>query len=211
MLQRIVDALRYRRIFRRARKDDLTRALGIVLYHLGLSLRGTSSVLQYFDGASHESVRKWYRRAEGLFPPLQPKERRAIAVDETKIKVNGKWVYLWGAIDIDSWEILSVWISQGRSGFEALQFMRKVMKHCSNKPIVYVNGAHWYKWALQRLGLQRCHRTFGPRNPIEQWFGILKQRIKRFYKRWPGNTDIKTANNWIRTFVSMYQFIGGLS
>jgi hypothetical protein len=28
-----------------------------------------------------------------------------MAIDETKIKLNGRWQYLWAAIDVDSWEI----------------------------------------------------------------------------------------------------------
>jgi transposase-like protein len=36
-----------------------------------------------------------------------------IAVDETKIRIHGKWHILWAAVDIDTWEILGVWITQG--------------------------------------------------------------------------------------------------
>lgn len=52
---------------------------------------------------------------------------------------------------------------------------------------MYVDKGPWYKPALERLGIPWEHETFGPRNPIEQWFGILKHRVKRFYVRWPHN------------------------
>ncbi len=104
-------------------------------------------------------------------------------MDETRIKVQGRWLYLWSVIDVDSWEVLHTWVSQGRSGFETLGFLRRALEVCEDLPMVYVDLAPWYRWALGRLGVPWEHRTFGPRNPIEQWFRVLKQRIKRFYQR----------------------------
>ncbi len=208
MLQSVEDALEHKRIFRRTRKSNWLRSLGIVLYHLGLSLRDCSTVLFNFGEASHEAIRKWYLKCRHLFHPTSRK-RRAIAVDETKIKIQGKWMYVWAAIDIDTWDVLATWASQGRSGLEALSFIREALKVCENNPIVYVDRAPWYRWALNRLGVPWEHRTFGPRNPIEQWFGILKQRIKRFYKRWPHNASIEQVNKWIRSFTSCYHIKKG--
>jgi putative transposase len=184
------------------------KALGIVIYHLGPSLRDTSLVLDHFTPRSHEAVRQWYERARVLFE-TRVERRRAIAIDETKINVQGKWMYVWAAIDIDTWEVLCTWVSQGRSGLEAISFLRKVKSLCRNRPMFYVDKAGWYKWALNRLGLPWEHSTFGPRNPIEQWFGILKQRIKRFYKRWPHNVDIDRVNEWIQSYVTCYHLKRG--
>ena len=46
--------------------------------------------------------------------------------------------------------------------------------------------------------------TFGERNPGEQRFGIMKQRFKRFYKRWPHNATVVQAQWWIESFVALY-------
>jgi transposase-like protein len=54
-----------------------------------------------------------------FFPEPKHKERKAIAVDETMIKVKCKWNYLWAAMDVDNKEILSVWI--------LLVFLRKIL------------------------------------------------------------------------------------
>ncbi len=155
-------------------------------------------------------MREWYSRARALFQ-VASRPRRAIAVDETKIKVQGRWLYLWAAVDVDTWEVPATWVSQGRSGFEALGFLRTVLRQFEGLPKVYVDGAPWYPMALNRLGVPWEHRTFGPRNPIEQWFGVLKQRIKRFYKRWPHNADLERANEWIRSFVACYHVRRSLS
>ncbi len=115
MLQLVEDALEHKRVFRRARKSNRLRALGIVLYHLGLSLRDCSTVLFNFGEASHEAIRKWYLKCRHLFHPTSRK-RRAIAVDETKIKIQGKWMYVWAAIDIDTWDVLATWARPGKVG-----------------------------------------------------------------------------------------------
>jgi putative transposase len=150
-----------------------------------------------------EAIREWYLKAKNLFT-CSCRERRAIAIDETKIKVKQEYYYLWAAIDIDTWEILAVQLTKARSSFDALCFIRKVLKACENKPKVYVDGGPWYRWALNRLGLEWEHRTFGPRSTIEQWFFIFKHRIVGFYKRWPHNASYDTILSWCLSFVALY-------
>ena len=130
--------------------------------------------------------------------------RETIAVDETKLKINGKLYILWAAIDITNWEILGVWVSQGRAEIEAYSFLRYILKKCTNQPKILVDRGPWYKPALNRLGVEWEHVTFGLRNPIEQWFGILKHRINLFYRRWPYNATVETAQQWINSFICLY-------
>ncbi len=140
-------------------------------------------------------------------------ERSEIAIDETKIKLRKKWHYLWAAIDIHTREILAVHLTSSRSSLDALLFLKKVLKFCAkscaNKPKVYVDGGPWYPWTFQRLGLPWQHITFGKRNAIEQWFSILKHRIKRFYRRWPHNSSIHSALSYVYAFASIYNFLLG--
>ncbi len=203
MLSYLEKVLEAKNIFERQRKKTSSRALGILLYHFGVSLRNCHEVVSSFEPVSHEAVRLWYRKTEGLFS-VEKAFRRIITIDETKVKINGKWHILWAAIDVDTWEILGVWITQGRASFEAYGFIRYVLTKCENKPKILVDGGPWYKPALKRLGIDWEHVTFGLRNPIEQWFGVLKHRINLFYNRWPHNASIKSAQSWINAFVSMY-------
>lgn len=85
------------------------------------------------------------------------------------------------------------------------------MAACENRPLVYVEGAPWKPYALDRLGILSERRTFGPGIPIEQWFSILKQRIQRFTKRWPHNADPEKVNDWLRSFVACHHLRTGLS
>jgi len=34
-----------------------------------------------------------------------------LAIDETKTKLNGEWLYLWAAIEVDTKEILAIYAS----------------------------------------------------------------------------------------------------
>ena len=106
-----------------------------------------------------------------------------IAVDEKKIKINGHQHLLWAAIDINTWEILGVWITQKYCSLESYIFLKQILKKCENDPKILIDGGPRYKPALNRLYANWEHAIFGLRNPIEQWFGILKHRIQLFYKR----------------------------
>jgi len=97
--------------------------------------------------------------------------------------------YLWAAIDVDSREVLAVYVSMGRSMLNALTFLRRVLRTCENNPVIVVYRGPWYPWALKRLGLGYFHQTFGERNRIERWFRKLKERTKRFHN----NINTKTV------------------
>ncbi|MGQ9469239.1 MAG: DDE-type integrase/transposase/recombinase [Nitrososphaerales archaeon] len=145
----------------------------------GLSTRGMTERYGLIE-ASREAVRLWVHKLEGLLYHRPPKRRFMVAVDGTKTKLNGVWLYLWAAIDIESREILAVYASYQRSSLNAYVFLTMVMDRCLNKPIL-VDGGPWYPWALRQLSLPWIHVTFGPRNYIERWFRTLKERIRGFY------------------------------
>ena len=149
MLSNMEKVLEAKNIFERERVSMKTRALGVILYHFGISLRNTSLVVSSFEQASHEAIRDWYLRAAKIFQ-VQKVERKIIVMDETKIKINGKWHFLWAAVDIENWDVLGIWVTQGRSSFEAYSFIRHVLNHCENKPIILVDGGPWYPPALTR-------------------------------------------------------------
>jgi len=205
ILSHLEELLRSKNIFVRNRKQMKTRSLGILLYHYGLSLRKCRNVLSSFEDISHESIRKWYHRVDTIFTAGKT-YRETIAVDETKLKINGKQYILWAAIDVQTYEVLGVWITKGRASIEAYSFLKYVLSKCENKPKILVDGGPWYVPALKRLKVEWQHVTFGLRNPIEQWFFLLKHRIKLFYRNWPHNATVDSTQQWIDCFVSMYHF-----
>jgi putative transposase len=125
----------------------------MLLYYAGLSYEKADS----FVNASHEAVREWYQKGRELFEGSTEKKRRKwIAVDEKEIKLNGTTVFIWGTVDLDDEKVIAVWVSFGRSGLEAMAFLKKVKHACKGKlPRIFIDGGSWYPWALERVGFER--------------------------------------------------------
>ena len=151
-VQRIVTWLEDNHIFSRERKSNEQRALGMLLYYAGLSYEKVGS----FVHASHEAVREWYQKGIDLFEGSTEKKRRKwIAVDEKEIKLNGTTVFIWGAVDLDDEKVIAVWVSFGRSGLEAMIFLKKEHACKEKLPRIFIDGGTWYPWALERVGFKR--------------------------------------------------------
>ena len=97
MLSHLEELLEAKKVFERKRKNMKSRALGILLYH-GLSLRQCKTIVSGFENVSHEAIRKWYHKTDTIFT-VGKTYRENIAVDETKVKINGKLHIVWAAID----------------------------------------------------------------------------------------------------------------
>ena len=184
MLNEIVKICEHKKIFKRNKKDVGTKILGGIIVSWGLSYRDTSKILGILEPSSYEAVHYWYKQFSTLFA-VECKNRRAIALDENKVKRQGKQVYVWTAVDVDSKEVLGVYISETRSGLDTSSFLKYVLRFCVNKPLIIGDKAPWYRWGLQRLGLNYRHEIFGDRNAVEQWYSPFKHRVKRFWKRFP--------------------------
>lgn len=139
MLSHLEELLEAKNIFVRNRKKMRTRALGILMYHYGLSLRKCRIILSFFEDISHESIRKWYHKTDTIFT-VKTAYRETVAVDETKLKINGKLFILWAAIDTSNWEILGVWVTKGRASIEAHSFLKYILRKCTNQPKILVDG-----------------------------------------------------------------------
>ena len=102
-------------------------------------MRKTSEFLSLFEEISHESVGIYYHRLKTVLEQPEKKKRRLVAIDETKIKLENKQIFVWAAIDVDTRECLAIWASGGRTSFHAYVFLREVLKHCENKPEIVVD------------------------------------------------------------------------
>jgi len=145
--------------------------------------------------ASHASVHRWVHALKGVVSRVPRRERRLVAMDETKLKIRGRQVFVWAAIDVDSKELLAVYASYYRSHINTLAFLRKVLDACTNKkPLVLVDGGPWYPWPLDRMGIRWLHVTFGYRNAIERFFRTLKGRGRGASTTTSRRTGWRTSN-----------------
>ena len=206
MLNHIVDILEDRKIFLRQRTNHRTKALALLIYHAGLSYRKTSRIIGCLEPFSYEALRKWYNKCDNIFK-IKKKIRRIIAIDETKIKQEKQQIYIWNAIDIEDKTVLAVHLSTTRTAFDAIYFLRLVLETCDNKPLILVDRGPWYRWALKRLGLDYRYETFGERSPIEQWYSQFKARVKRFWKRFPFRSSLKSVKRWRNVWIAIYNLL----
>ena len=209
-IQQLIEEIKAKKVFGRNKKRVELKILSALLYFYGLSLRKTSKFISLFQQISHESVRIYYHRIKRVLKPPEKKERRLIAVDETKLKLEDEQIFVWSAIDVDTKECLFIWATDGRSSFHAYVFLKEALKYCENKPEVVVDRGFWYKWALQRLGLKYKHESFGERNAVEGFFSLLKNRTKRFFNRFPFRSSFDSVQSWLENFVRLYN-LGMLS
>lgn len=111
MLDRLLQSTADRKIFCWNRKNLEIKILATLIYQAGISYRKVRDIFGCIESFFHEALRKWYIKLGRLFIN-ERKYRRAIAVDETRVKLENQWVYVWNAIDVDDHGLLVVHVSQ---------------------------------------------------------------------------------------------------
>ena len=89
---------------------------------------------------SYETVRWWVKR---FGPPIARGLRRGHPqwhLDEMYVSINGRWMYLWRAIDQNG-EVLDVLVQAKRDKRAALKLMRKLLKKHGFAPRTIVTEA----------------------------------------------------------------------
>jgi transposase-like protein len=64
-----------------------------------------------------------------LFEP-ESDYHSTIAIDETKLNVEETEVYVWAAVDVETFEVVHIEVSPGRSDLDALMFVKHVLERC---------------------------------------------------------------------------------
>lgn len=121
----VVEKARQEELCSREDTPNQDRVWAAFLCHAGLSYRRVEVVVDYSYGA----VRQWYHRVAHPFDP-EPDHHSAVAVDETNVKVEGREVYVWAAVDVDTFEAIHIKVSLRRSELDALLFLKTVLKRC---------------------------------------------------------------------------------
>ena len=139
MKEDAVEKARQQEVFSREDTPTERRVLAAFLHHAGLSYRR----MEPFVDRSYEAIRQWFHRLKHLFEP-GCRARQKVAVDETKIEIDGEQHYVWAAVDCETLEVLAVDVSPGRSSLDALLFLRDVLKRCRGRPLVRADRGPWY-------------------------------------------------------------------
>jgi transposase-like protein len=166
------------------------------------SCRKVSKVLSMaLESISKSAVHYLVKRVSEIRVAKEPRYRRCIAVDETKLRVKKSYVYIWSAVDVDSKELLALEASYGRSSLNALAFLKKALRMCTNKPLVIVDKGPWYRWAFERLEYR--YERFGMRNRVERLFRYLKERTIVFHHKMSARDHVQGITN-LKLFLSLF-------
>jgi putative transposase len=178
------------------------RAFAVRLHATGCSLRETTTILAELGvQRSHGAVWNWVHRLadSGRDPPTASPSR--VAVDETAVKINGEWSWLYAAIDLDTKLILGVTLFSRHGTDPAAAFLQKLHEKHDLSEAEFLVDQFGYRTALARVGLSgRVNYT--DRNLIEKWFHTLKMRIDRFHNSWMGSP--RSVREWLEQFMHYY-------
>lgn len=158
---------------------------------------------------THETVRDWEERFAPLIADQLRTKRHGQAgkswyVDETYIKVRGKWCYLYRAIDHDG-NLVDSRLSEKRDMDAAKQFFAQALAVVGHAPeTVTTDGHRSYPRAVREtLGHEVVHRTnVYLNNRIEQDHRGIKQR----YYPMRGFGSFASAARFCRAFDEVRQF-----
>ena len=140
-------------------------------------------LLQRGCEVSHETIRNWeFRFAPMVSERLRAKRRghagRSWYLDETYVKVSGRWCYLYRAIDRDG-NLLDSMLSEHRDRQAARRFLRRLLDASPRRPLRLTTDKHpaynkAVRWIVGRKVLHRQNQYLN--NRIEQDHRPLKQR-----------------------------------
>lgn len=132
-------------------------------FRFTLSLRDIEELLAWRGiETRYETIRCWCLKFGPEIAANLKKQRPAPAstwhLDEMVVKVGGKRMYLWRAVDAEG-EILDMLMQSRRDAGAALRMMRKVLRNRSATPeAIVTDGLRSYGAALRKLGLEDRHR-----------------------------------------------------
>src|SRR5712692_4799410 len=86
---------------------------------------------------SYETIRRWVNHFGPMIAAdLRKRRRRPCTtwhLDEVYLKIAGRMVYLWRAVDAEG-EVLDVLVQSKRNKLAALKLMRKLLRRCAVVP-----------------------------------------------------------------------------
>ncbi|CCQ35842.1 ISH14-type transposase ISNamo13 [Natronomonas moolapensis 8.8.11] len=186
----------------RGRTATPIRTFAVRLHATGCSLRETTTILAELGvERSHGAVWNWVHRVADSVPDPPSAQSTRVAVDETAVKINGEWSWLYAAIDIETKLILDVQLF-GRHGTDpAAAFLHGLRENHDLSDAVFLVDGYGHQTAIARLGLSG-RLDYVNRNLIEKWFHTRKMRVNRFHNSWVGSRS--SAREWVEQFTHYY-------
>ena len=127
-------------------------------------------------------------------------------IDETLIKADSDYLWLWIAIEPVEKMILDIRISLERSMLIAERFLQNLIKKYG-KHQVSTDGGTWYPQACKFLKLNHHIHSYYERSIIERTIQYIKDRTESFDDYFPcqkDNCTLEHVKNWFNFFVDVH-------
>ena len=152
---------------------EVIRAAVLLYVKYPLSLRHVEDLLaERGIDISHETVRFWWNRFGPMFAAEIRKTRTAHMrgyprwrwhLDEVFVKINGRFCYLWRAVDHEG-EVLESVVTARRDKVAALKFLKRIMKKYGRPFAVVTDGLRAFGSAMKDVGIAGRHEYGGRLN-----------------------------------------------
>jgi transposase-like protein len=161
-----------------------------------LSLRNLEEMMaERGISVDHATIHRWVVRYSPELLDRFNRRKRAVTgkwhVDETYIKVRGRWTYLYRAIDSNG-DTVEFWFSERRNLTAAKRFLRQALKRHGRPERIVIDGSQTNREAIlscdaegrlqdhsrRRLKPIRIRQSQYLNNRIEQDHRAVKRRVR---------------------------------
>jgi transposase-like protein len=162
----------------------------------GLSLRNLEEMMaERGINVDHTTIHRWTVHYAPLLLEQFNRRKRAVSrrwhVDETCIKVRGRWMYLYQAIDSNG-DTVEFWFSERRNLTAAKRFLRQALKRHGRPERIVIDGSQTNREAIvscdtanqledrsrRKLEPIRIRQSAYLNNRIEQDHRATKRRVR---------------------------------
>ena len=167
-------------------------------------------LLQRGFEVSYETIRTWeFRFAPMVTDRLRSKRRgkagRSWYVDETYIKVSGRWCYLYWAIDRDG-NLLDSMLSEHRDREASRRFLRRLIDAQGHKPLRLATDKHpaytkAMRWIVGRKAQRRQNQY------LNNWMERHHRPIKQRYYPMLGFGRFESASRFCAAFDELRNYL----
>jgi putative transposase len=206
--------------------------MGLILsYYVnyGMSSRLVSSIMRDIHGVniSHQTVINHANAAATLLKPFVDNYEypltSSICGDETYIKVNGKWHYVFFIIDTVKKIITSHHLSPKRDTIAAIKAIDDTLSKFKTIPEglnlvfdgnpIYLLAQHFFAShgihfdVTQVIGLTNDDPVSAEYRPLKQVIERLNRTLKRYYKSTNGFAAFANCQNYLTLFTTWHNFL----